>query len=409
LDNVKLGDIATLKTGPFGTQFSASEYVECGGIPMINVKDIGYGEIIDKGLERISERTANRLKQHVVQEGDLVYGRKGSIDRHAYISKEQDGWIQGSDCIRIRVVNGVNARFLSYYLMLPSIRTQVMNMGTGSTMPSLNTDILSDIDIRLPNREIQNKAANILALLDAKIANNKKLMAELEATARLIYDYWFMQFDFPDVNGKPYRSSGGKMAWSDALKCEVPAGWYGGRMSDLAVITMGQSPSGDSYNEDCIGDVFYQGRVDFGDYYPKVRMYTTAATRFAAQDDVLLSVRAPVGDTNFAYEDCCIGRGLAALRSKAGSPLHLRFTLKRFDDYFERMNGNGTTFGSIDKEGLNGLKVSVPPESLIREYEARVGRCYETMRTLECEVRQLTSLRDWLLPMLMNGQAQVSE
>ena len=408
MDKVKLGDIAELKTGPFGTQFSASEYVS-DGIPMINVKDIGYGEIYTDALEMVSESTKERLVQHVVNEGDIVFGRKGSIDRHAYIGVDQDGWMQGSDCIRVRVSPSINARWLSHFFKLGYVRNQVLNGGVGSTMPSLNTDILKDIDILLPPRGIQDAIEYVLSCIDDKIANNKKLMMELESTARLIYDYWFTQFDFPDENGKPYRSSGGKMVWSDNLKREIPAGWHDGCLSDIALITMGQSPSGDSYNENSNGDVFYQGRVDFGSFYPSVRMYTTAGTRYARQDDILLSVRAPVGDTNYAYEDCCIGRGLASLHGKTASPLYIRFVLRDFDSVFDRMNGNGTTFGSIDKAGINGLMIAVPPSDLLKRFDLRTEPCYQAIKMLEKEVRQLVDLRNWLLPMFMNGQTTIGE
>lgn len=115
----------------------------------------------------------------------------------------------------------------------------------------------------------------------------------LEAMAKQLYDYWFVQFDFPDENGKPYKSSGGKMVWND------------GCFSDIANITMGQSPDGSSYNEEGNGVIFYQGSTDFGIRFPSVRMYTTAPTRFAKCGDILMSGRAPIGAVNIANADCC--------------------------------------------------------------------------------------------------------
>ena len=126
--------------------------------------------------------------------------------------------------------------------------------------------------------------------------------------AKEIYDYWFVQFDFPDENGKPCRTSGGAMVWCQALGREVPKGWKAGTLFDIANITMGQSPAGESYNENGDGMMFFQGSTDFGSRFQMPRVYTTAPTRFAKKKgDILMSVRAPVGALNIAMEDCCIG------------------------------------------------------------------------------------------------------
>ena len=147
----------------------------------------------------------------------------------------------------------------------------------------------------------------------------------LEAIAKQLYDYWFVQFDFPDENGKPYKSSGGKMVLDEKLKREIPEGWSAATLKDIANITMGQSPEGSSYNSIGEGVLFYQGSTDFGIRFPSVRQFTTAPKRFAKQGNILMSVRAPVGTLNIANRDCCIGRGLAALNSKIGSITHLYY------------------------------------------------------------------------------------
>ena len=117
------------------------------------------------------------------------------------------------------------------------------------------------------------------------------------------------------------------MVWNENLKREIPEGWNDGCFSDIASITMGQSPDGSSYNEDREGVIFYQGSTDFGIRFPSVRMYTTAPTRFAKQGDILMSVRAPVGAVNIANTDCCIGRGLSAINSKIGSMTYIYFVI----------------------------------------------------------------------------------
>lgn len=406
MNKVKLGEIADFQTGPFGTQFSASEYVSAG-VPVINVRNIGYGNIIEQDLEFVSEETKKRLRAHILKTSDIVFGRKGSVDRHAYIDERYSGWVQGSDCIRIRCRENINPHYLSHYLKLAHVKKQINSSAVGSTMASLNVDILKDIMVILPDIFVQNQIESILSVLEEKIEINSQICVELEAMAKTLYDYWFVQFDFPDENGRPYRTSGGEMVWNAQLKREIPKGWNVGKLSDISNITMGQSPAGESYNDTGKGLVFYQGRTDFGLRFPTPRMYTTTPTRFAQKGDILLSVRAPVGDLNFAMENCCIGRGLAALSSKLGSQMHLFYTLSGFQRIFDVMNGNGTTFGSITKDILFDMAVVIPANETLLGFEERVKPIETKIEKCEEEIRELTKLRDWLLPMLMNGQARV--
>ena len=226
--------------------------------------------------------------------------------------------------------------------------------------------------------------------------------------AKQLYDYWFVQFDFPNKEGKPYKSSGGAMVWNDKLKREIPQGWSNGVLSDVANITMGQSPDGSSYNEDGEGIIFYQGSTDFGLRFPDIRQYTTSPSRYANKGDILMSVRAPVGALNIANNDCCIGRGLSALSSKIGSMTHLYYLMNDFRLKFEGMNSAGTTFGSITKDELFSLPVIIPTKSVISEFEQVCEPIFDKQMIIGEEINALTKQRDELLPLLMNGQASVN-
>ncbi|MBD5259923.1 MAG: restriction endonuclease subunit S [Bacteroides sp.] len=225
--------------------------------------------------------------------------------------------------------------------------------------------------------------------------------------ARQLYDYWFVQFDFPDENGRPYKSSGGKMVWNEKLKREIPEGWCDGKLIDIASITMGQSPDGSSYNEQGEGVLFYQGSTDFGIRFPSVRQFTTAPTRFAKQGDILMSVRAPVGTTNIANADCCIGRGLAAINSKIGSITHLFHIIQDLKTAFDMRNDAGTTFGSITKDDLYGLLVLIPNPTVVSQYEHLCASIFYRQMIIGNEIDSLEKQRDELLPLLMNGQVSV--
>ena len=185
--------------------------------------------------------------------------------------------------------------------------------------------------------------------------------------------------------------------------------WSEGTLSDIADITMGQSPSGSSYNEDGTGTIFFQGRAEFGFRFPTVRLFTTEPKRMACANDTLMSVRAPVGDFNVAHTDCCIGRGLAAIHSKNNHQsfvLYTMFSLKKQLDVF---NGEGTVFGSINRKALNDMPILIPNVERIKEFENIVAPMDSTIRNNYDEICRLQEIRDSLLPRLMSGEIDASD
>ncbi|TXD49211.1 restriction endonuclease subunit S [Polaribacter sp. IC073] len=296
-----------------------------------------------------------------------------------------------------------------YYFLTQEHLFEYVNALSPRTGGQTGVDVvmLKQFPIQLPELEEQKKIAKVLSDLDVKIDINNKINQELEAMAKTLYDYWFVQFDFPDANSKPYKSSGGKMVFNEELKREIPFGWESGILTDIADITMGQSPSGSSYNENKNGTVFYQGSTDFGSRFPTVRKYTTEPSRIAEKGDILLSVRAPVGTLNQAIERCCIGRGLAALREKEGSISFLWSQMEYFKQIFDRRNSSGTTFGSITKDDLFSLKVCIPKKEVLKEFKKIADPLHNKIIVNSKQNQKLSELRDWLLPMLMNGQITV--
>lgn len=291
------------------------------------------------------------------------------------------------------------------------IRKAIQNSASGSIQDNINIEYLTGLRFKIPHKAYQDKIVAVLSVLDKKIELNNRINAELEAMAKTLYDYWFVQFDFPDDSpqgqGKPYKTSGGKMVYNPTLKREIPEGWIDKTLSQIANITMGQSPEGSSYNDEGVGTIFYQGSTDFGWLFPTTRQYTTAPSRMAEKGDILLSVRAPVGDMNIANTDCCIGRGLAALNSKTGSDGFLFYVMKYFKQIFDRRNSEGTTFGSITKNDLHSLTLAYPTPDLLKKYDDVVTNYNKMIFERSVENKELVNLRDWLLPMLMNGQVTV--
>lgn len=236
-----------------------------------------------------------------------------------------------------------NTRYLSYLL-------STMNLGRlsgQSAQPGLSVKTLGKQVVKVPPLTIQNKIVSILAALDTKIEDNEKINKNLEQQAQTIYQQMFIDNPYSD--------------------------WIEGSLSDIADITMGQSPSGSSYNEDGIGTIFFQGRAEFGFRFPTIRLYTTEPKRMACANDTLMSARAPVGDINVAHTDCCIGRGLAAIHSKTNHQSFVLYTMYSLKKQLDVFNGEGTVFGSINRNSLNDMPILIPSDEAINEFERIVA------------------------------------
>ena len=312
-----------------------------------------------------------------------------------------------SDVLVFRAKKGHSPNFLYAILLQDSFFDYVMQGAKGSKMPRGDKNQI--LRYEMPTLSCSEESIGTFFLnLDYKIRLNEQINQNLEAMAKQLYDYWFVQFDFPNKEGKPYKSSGGEMVWNEKLKREIPKGWDNGTLIDIANITMGQSPDGSSYNEFGEGMLFYQGSTDFGMRFPAVRQYTTAPSRFAKKGDILMSVRAPVGSVNIANKDCCIGRGLSALNSKLGSMTHLYYILYDLKIAFDQRNAAGTTFGAITKEDLYSLPIIIPSHEVIRAFDKICSPMFDKQMILGEEIETLTKQRDELLPLLMNGQVSVN-
>lgn len=335
--------------------------------------------------------------------GDVLIANIRPYLKKIWLADEEGG--ASNDVLVFRAKDRYESIFLYAVLLQDLFYDWVMKAPKGTQMPRGDKNHIMDFEVI--DVQSKDRIGKLLSNIDKKIALNRQINTYLEALARQLYDYWFVQFDFPDANGKPYKSSGGKMTYNEKLKRHIPDGWEDGRLADIANITMGQSPDGKSYNEEGKGIIFYQGSTDFGERFPDVRQYTTEPSRYAKKGDILMSVRAPVGTLNIANNDCCIGRGLAAINSKLGSMTHLYYVMLSFKEMFDRMSDVGTTFGSITKDELYGLPVVKPDGDIIKKYEEKCKPIFEQQMILEAEISSLTRQRDELLPLLMNGQVIV--
>lgn len=305
----------------------------------------------------------------------------------AQVSILNDGEVGfgSTEYIVFRAKEGIADKDYLYYLVCnPEVREPAIKSMVGSSgRQRVQMDVVKNLEIDVPPLVEQEKIGSFLKAFDDKIALNDRINNNLEQQAQAIYQQMFID-----------------NARSD---------WAEGTLSDIADITMGQSPSGSSYNEDGTGTIFFQGRAEFGFRFPSVRLYTTEPKRMARSNDTLMSVRAPVGDLNVAHMDCCIGRGLAAIHSKSHHQsfvLYTMFSLKKQLDVF---NGEGTVFGSINRNSLNDMPILIPSDDILDEFERIVAPMDLTIRNNYDENCRLQDIRDTLLPRLMSGELDVSD
>lgn len=338
--------------------------------------------------------------------GDVLVANIRPYLKKIWLADREGG--ASADVLVFRAKHSHSQSFLYASLLQDSFYDYAMKGKKGSKMPRGDKDQIMRYPIPRLSLAEEKHIGNVILSFFNKVDVNRQINDNLEAMAKQLYDYWFVQFDFPNEESKPYKSSGGAMVWNEKLKREIPQGWSNGELYDVANITMGQSPDGSSYNEDGEGIIFYQGSTDFGLRFPDIRQYTTSPSRYANKGDILMSVRAPVGALNIANNDCCIGRGLSALSSKIGSMTHLYYLMNDFRLRFEGMNSAGTTFGSITKDELFSLPVIIPTKSVISEFEQVCEPIFDKQMIIGEEINALTKQRNELLPLLMNGQASVN-
>ncbi|RGF66165.1 restriction endonuclease subunit S [Ruminococcus sp. AF34-12] len=355
------------------------------GINYIKSESITSSRTLDKSKYAfISEETHQKLKRSQIKENDILFSMAGMFLGKTGIVQADDVPANTNQAVAIiRIVpEQANYLYVYYYLNQKNIVTWINSLSGQSAQPNINLKQIGEIEIPLPDRIIQDTIVEMLSAIDSRIELNTAINENLEQQAQAIYAQMFIE--------------------------SAEESWETGSLSDIAVITMGQSPKGDTFNETGEGAVFYQGRTDFGFRFPTRRLYTTEPKRIALCGDALMSVRAPVGDLNVAYEECCIGRGLAAIHSKDNHQsfvLYTLFTLKKQLDVF---NGEGTVFGSINKESLNSMEITIPPRELMDRFESTVSPIDRAIRNNYEEICRLQAIRDTLLPKLMNGEIDVS-
>ena len=321
----------------------------------------------------------------------------------------------------ITAKRGYNIDFIYYSLL---INLQLFRkIAQGSQTKFLTMEILNGFELDDLTYEKQVKLATVMKEIDSKIANNNAICSNLEGISKLLYDYWFVQFDFPDENGKPYKSSGGKMVWNDELKREIPAGWDAGTFDDcITSINTGLNPR-DNFKLNTGGTIRYltvknlttDGTIDFS----SCDMIDEDARRIVHRrsdisvGDVLFASIAPLGRcciiTN-EPKDWDINESVFSIRPNYENVTSIFLYMTFMSEFFIK-KAEGSSVGSVFKgiriSELQDLQTVIPPKDILDKYDTQVSRLFQMKANVIEETQQLASLRDFLLPMLMNGQVKI--
>ena len=392
---VRLGDICNIfgRIGFRGYTINDLVSSKDDGAISLSPTNIIDGEINVDKCSYISWNKYYESPEIMIFKNDILIVKTGSsYGRTALVKEVKHQMTINPQFVVLKNIN-INPIYLSYYIKSKTFQNQISSIVVGSAIPTLSQKNLANLYLKIQGSQTQQEIAGILSSLDAKIETNNKLNEKMEEMAQAIFKSWFV--DFEPFKDKPFHETELGM---------IPEGWEVGSLSDIATITMGQSPCGTSYNENGEGIIFYQGRTEFGFRFPSIRLYTTAPSRFAEVGSTLMSVRAPVGDINMALLRCCIGRGVASIKSNCDCDSYIYYLMKSLKKRFDIYNGEGTVFGSVGRDTLRGLLITIPPSSVISDFEMNISKIDSRIKTNELESQRLASLRDTLLPRLMSGE-----
>lgn len=309
--------------------------------------------------------------------------------------------------------------YLYYLLKQESIFKYVEKLSPRTSgQTGVDVVALNNYPVILPPKNYQKKIVDVLGKLDRKITLNNLINVKLESMAKLLYDYWFVQFDFPNKEGKPYKSSGGKMIYNKKLKRKIPEGWREGNLSDLGEIFGGSTPSkaiAENFTKEGMGWItpkdlsINKGKkyISKGELDVSQKGIKQASLNILPKGTVLLSSRAPIGYMAIARNKLTTNQGFKSFVPKKGySTEFIYYTIKNSIKTIER-NASGSTFKEISLTVLKTIETCLPDTSVINLYTETVNSIFKKQNVLEKESKQLAAQRDWLLPLLMNGQVRV--
>ena len=373
-------------------------------IILINTSDVLEGKVLNHEYVQ-NENLKGQFKKSF-QKNDILYSEiRPQNKRFAYVDFQSDDYVASTKLMVLRKKNEmITSNFLYQILKSDDLinELQVIAESRSGTFPQITYNELSRMKIKLPPLDEQKAIAHILSTLDDKIEVNNQINKTLENMAQVIFKQWFVDFEFPNEDGEPYKSSGGEMVESELGM--IPKGWEVVELNKLAKLTMGLSPKSESYNTDYIGTPLLNGAADFNNGLIKANKFTTQPTRICEKGDLVFCIRATIGNITFADQEFCLGRGVAALKPLSGSYIGLIYF--NLDMAMERLKANatGSVILGLSKPDINNLKIILPSEDILNRFSEISNNILNFKHNFEREIGELIDIRDSLLPKLMSGE-----
>ncbi len=408
LRKIRLSDIANIRMGQSPEGFTCNEIGV--GVPLLN----GPTEFTD--FYPVPKQYTSDPKRFS-ESGEILFCVRGSTTGR--MNWSNINYAIGRGLASITHKEGKELNYFLKYLIHVNLDS-ILKTTNGSTFPNLTSDMLASFELIVPEISTQNKISSFLSSLDSKIVLNNRINAELEAMAKTLYDYWFVQFDFPNAEGKPYKSSGGKMVWIEELKREIPEGWRTGTLLSLGEIKGGSTPPREieeyfskngtpwitprDLSLNAVNKFITRGEWDVSE-----EGIRAASLNIMPKGTVLLSSRAPIGYLAIAREDVTTNQGFKSfVPNKGFSTEYVYYSIKNMIPTIENY-AVGSTFKEVSATTLKSIPICLANKDIVESYTVKVENIFNRQNLLETENQQLASLRDWLLPMLMNGQVRVGD
>ena len=396
----KLGDIADIQTGPFGSQLHNKDYALVGS-PIVTVEHLGNRHFTTQNLPLVSDADKARLSKYILSEGDIVFSRVGSVDRCSYVSDKEVGWLFSGRCLRVRCNRDVYPLYIYYYFCLESAKQYIRSVAVGATMPSINTQIMSEIPISLPGLEEQRRIAGILGAIDDKIENNRRINDNLEQQAQALYKQWFVDNRSDDWEEKPlseiadfiggYSYKGNELVDSSAT----------------AMATIKNFERKGGFKIEGFKDIVASPKLKT-EQHAELFDILVAHTDLTQNADVIGN--AEILLTYGKYSDIIFSMDLVKVLPKSNFPYkYLLAALLKNPHFKAHCLGyvNGTTVLHMSKKALPEYVVACPPNNEAEKIDNAFKVYYQKMAEVLQENETLATLRDTLLPKLMNGEIKL--
>ena len=407
---ISIYDIAELNNSNItqDDNFTHINYLDTGNITKNKIDTL---QLLEINKDKIPSRAKRKIKQKTI-----IYSTvRPNQEHYGFIDETIDNLIVSTGFTTIDCIDSnIDAKFLYYYLSQGHIVEYFQGIAENSvsSYPSMKPEDIGNLYINVPTDIYeQQKIAKVLSTLDKKIELNNKINQELEAMAKTLYDYWFVQFDFPDAEGKPYKSSGGKMVYSEALKRKIPEGWEVGNLLDIATYTNGLAcqkyrPTSDEYLP-----VIKIREMKDGFTKNTEKVKRDIPEKLIVNDgDILFSWSASLEVIIWTAGQGGLNQHIFKVTSDKYPRSFYYFQLLWYLQHFKMIADlRKTTMGHITQDHLTQSRITIPPLDLVNQLDRKIKPFQEKQILLKQETQKLTQLRDWLLPMLMNGQVSVSE